>query len=136
MQNVLLDTSPIVAFIDADDANHAACTAFLKHFKGVFYSTEAILTESLHLLGDYFQNQKNCFQLFSRVVRLISADKESLDRSMELMEKYHDIPMDFADATLVTLAEDLQCPEIFTLDRRGFETYRWGHNKVFKIYPA
>lgn len=135
MPNVLLDTSPIVAFIDASDANHAPCSAFFGNFKGIFYSTEAVLTESLYLLSDYYVNQKSCFELFSRVVRLVSADEESLDRTMKLMEKYQDTPMDFADATLVTLAEDLQCPEIFTLDRRGFETYRWGRNRAFKIYP-
>jgi hypothetical protein len=40
------------------------------------------------------------------------------------MEKYSDTPMDFADATLVLLAEALGIEDTLTLDRRGFATYR------------
>src|SRR5581483_3177451 len=37
-----------------------------------------------------------------------------------LTEKYRDIPMDFADATLVALGEELDTDQVFTLDQRGF----------------
>lgn len=40
------------------------------------------------------------------------------------MQRYADTPMDFADATLVLLAERLAIHEILTLDCRGFNTYR------------
>jgi uncharacterized protein len=40
------------------------------------------------------------------------------------MRKYADTPMDFADATLVLLAEAIGVTKILTLDRRGFSTYR------------
>lgn len=49
------------------------------------------------------------------------------------MEKYKDIPMDFADATLVTLAEETGIVEIFTLDKRGFNSYRINGKKPFKL---
>jgi predicted nucleic acid-binding protein len=52
------------------------------------------------------------------------------------MEKYEDIPMDFADATLVSLAEEIDLSEILTLDRRGFSTYRMRGKTAFKIWPA
>ncbi len=47
-----------------------------------------------------------------------------LYEAVSLMEKYADTPMDFADATLVLLAEGLNVHGILTLDRRGFSTYR------------
>lgn len=47
-----------------------------------------------------------------------------LREAVTLMERYADTPMDFADATLVLLAEALDVDEILTLDRRGFSTYR------------
>jgi predicted nucleic acid-binding protein len=43
--------------------------------------------------------------------------------------------MDFADATLVVLAEEIGISEIFTLDLRGFGTYRILSKKTFKILP-
>ncbi len=40
------------------------------------------------------------------------------------MAKYHDLPMDYADATLVALAEETESDWVFTLDQKGFSTYR------------
>lgn len=58
-----------------------------------------------------------------------------LRRAMQLMEKYLDVPMDFAAATLVALAEERKTGEIFTLDRRGFTTYRIHSRKAFTLDP-
>ncbi len=55
---------------------------------------------------------------------LVPQSQESLRRGSELMEKYKDIPMDFADATLVVLAEEMGITESFTLDGKGFNAYR------------
>jgi hypothetical protein len=49
------------------------------------------------------------------------------------MEKYDDTPMDFADATLVLLAEALQVRDVLTLDRRGFSTYRTTKRHAFRL---
>ena len=55
-------------------------------------------------------------------------------RSRALMEKYHDAPMDLADATLVALAETLDQLRVFTLDR-DFEIYRWKGKRTFELLP-
>ena len=47
-----------------------------------------------------------------------------LDEVVSLMERYRDTPMDYADGTLVRLAEALDVFDVLTLDRRGFSTYR------------
>jgi hypothetical protein len=49
------------------------------------------------------------------------------------MKKYANVPMDFADATLVLMADEVAVGEIFTLDERGFRTYRYGRNKRFRL---
>ena len=40
------------------------------------------------------------------------------------MVRYADAPMDFADATLVAMAEALRLRKVFTVDRNDFATYR------------
>ncbi len=60
---------------------------------------------------------------------------KSLQRVAILMEKYRNIPMDFADATLVVLAEELETEWVFTLDRRGFSVYRMRRNRAFRVIP-
>jgi predicted nucleic acid-binding protein len=44
--------------------------------------------------------------------------------------------MDYADASLVALAEELGAPDVFTLDRKGFCAYRWRRRRAFRIHPA
>ena len=53
-----------------------------------------------------------------------------------LMAQYSDTPMDYADATLVLLAERLAVLDVLTLDRRGFSTYRTRSRRAFRIQPA
>jgi hypothetical protein len=57
----------------------------------------------------------------------------SLRAAVALMKQYRDTPMDFADATLVLLAEELGLLDILTLDRRGFSTYRIGRGRAFRL---
>jgi hypothetical protein len=61
------------------------------------------------------------------------AQPDYLGRVVELMEKYSDVPMDYADATLVLLAEQLNVSEIITLDRRGFSVFRFFRDRPFRL---
>jgi hypothetical protein len=54
----------------------------------------------------------------------------------QLMTRYADTPMDFADATLVLIADSLGVTDILTLDRRGFSTYRTAKGKAFRLVPS
>ena len=49
-----------------------------------------------------------------------SAQPQQLLAAVSLIEKYADTPMDFADATLVLLSDEVATTRIVTLDRRGF----------------
>jgi predicted nucleic acid-binding protein len=51
------------------------------------------------------------------------------------MERYDDLPMDFSDATLVVLAEQLGTNIVFTTDRHDFEIYRIKGRRAFAIKP-
>ncbi len=132
---LLIDTGPLVALLNRDEKLHQDCVDFLKGFRGQLLSTEAILTEALYLLGDAWEFQKKCFEFVLAAVQLVPVSVNSLKQTMSLMEKYDDVPMDYADATLVVLAQELDVHEIFTLDRRGFSTYRMSRNRGFTIYP-
>ena len=135
MADLLIDTGPLVALLDSDDQDHEVCVNFFKEYRGKIFSTEAVLTEAVYLLRKNVQYQKNCIQSFIDIVRLFPLSPKLLRQCIDLMGKYQDCPMDFADSTLVVIAEELSCNEIFTLDRRGFETYRWKRNQPFKICP-
>lgn len=136
MRHLLLDTGAFVALLDKDERNHAPCLEFLKTFRGKILTTEPVLTETLYLLSPSVKAQKACVDfILSGGAHLVPQSNESLARAIALMEKYKDTPMDFADATLVVLAEDTGIDEVFTLDKRGFNAYRTHGKKHFTIVP-
>jgi predicted nucleic acid-binding protein len=133
---LLLDTGAFVALVDRDEKRHDDCVAALEKWTGPVVSTEAVLTETLYLVGPTWRAQKTCLEFILRgAFQLIPSSAKSLQRVAVLMERYRNVPMDFADATLVVLGEELETDRIFTLDRRGFSTYRMNRNRAFQIIP-
>jgi predicted nucleic acid-binding protein len=51
------------------------------------------------------------------------------------MARYASLPMDYADAALVAVADALGISTVFTLDRKGFATYRGAGGKRFSVVP-
>ncbi len=136
MRNILLDTGPFLALLDSSEKNHKRCVQFFKEFKGRLLTTEPVLTEVLCLLGPSIKAQRAGIEFILKGgAMLVPQSQESLRRGLELMEKYEDIPMDFADATLVVLAEEMGMTESFTLDGRGFNAYRIHGKKGFRLWP-
>ena len=133
---LLLDTGAFVALVDRSERRHADCVAILEAWHGTIFTTEAVLTETLHLAGPRWAAQKVCMEFVLRgAFSLVPASAASLRRTAVLMDKYHDVPMDYADATLVALGEELGCNRVFTLDVRGFSAYRLDGRKAFEMLP-
>lgn len=133
---LLLDTGAFVALVDRSERLHADCVAVLEQWTGPVVTTEAVLTETLYLVGPQWRAQKVCLEFLLRgAFQLVPSSQASLRRIAVLMERYRNVPMDFADATLVTLGEELDTDLVFTLDRRGFSTYRLNQRTAFQIHP-
>jgi len=133
---LLLDTGAFVALVDRSERAHDDCVAALERWTGPIVTTEAVLTETLYLVGPEWRAQKVCLEFILRgAFQLVPSSHASLRRVAALMEKYRNVPMDFADATLVALAEELESNWVFTLDHRGFSTYRLGQRKAFQMIP-
>ena len=73
--------------------------------------------------------------VYGAATDLVPTTRERAQRTVALMDKYHDVPMDFVDGLLVTLAEERNIRDVLTLDRRGFETYRANGRDRFRILP-
>ena len=54
---------------------------------------------------------------------------------MQMMSKYSDVPMDYAEATLVAAGEALGIRDVLTLDRKGFSVSRYASRGAFRIFP-
>ena len=131
----LIDTGPFVAYVDRTDSAHTRVVASLEAFTGQLATTSAVITEVMYFLSDVDGGPISFAELLlasnTRIAEL--TDPARILVAAQLMNKYSDTPMDFADATLVLLAEDLGVSEILTLDRRGFSTYRTTKGKSFRL---
>ena len=133
---LLLDTGAFVALVDRSEKRHADCVAVLEGWSGRIITTEAVLTETLYLVGPRWPAQKICLEFLLRgAFLLVPPSPASLKRVSTLMEKYQSVPMDYADATLVALGEELGTDRVFTLDHRGFSAYRLNQRKPFRLFP-
>jgi hypothetical protein len=132
---LLVDTGPIVALLSRTDRHHRVMVDTWKSLDDDLVSTEAVLTELTFLLAHDAGAQQACLDLVvSGVIRLAPSDPELVARIAALMERYANVPMDFADATLVAQGERLGIARILTLDS-DFSIYRLGRNRPFTILP-
>lgn len=136
MNACLLDTGPLVALLDRSEPDHNLVREFMAHFRGArLITTGAVITEAFYFLSDV-QNGSASLASFldasAAEVRDVFSP-EALAAAVRLMTKYADTPMDFPDATLVWIAEQLGTDNILTLDRRGFSSFRFGKNRRFKL---
>ncbi|MBT4287479.1 MAG: PIN domain-containing protein [Deltaproteobacteria bacterium] len=131
----MLDTGPWVALIDRSETKHLECVNWFKAYTGSLYSTEAVLTEVLYLLNFSIKAQVAALDFVSKsAVEIVPSNTESLTVCQNLMEKYADLPMDFADATLIALAQETGIRDVVTLDKKDFSVYRVGR-EIFRISP-
>lgn len=132
---LLLDTSALVSVIDRSQKYHPECLATFESWEGTIVSTEAVLTEAVHLLRDAPRGATTCIDFFlGGGATLVPTSIATLERCKALMARYADLPMDYADASLVSLAEDLDARSVFTLDA-DFDVYRIHGRKHFEICP-
>ena len=131
----LCDTGPLVAIIDSNDSAHVQCRAAFGCFSGGLVTTWPVLSESFYMLGKPHLSELLWQFILEGGIEVADSTSAELPRIRSLMARYKDLPMDFADASLVVLGERLKVRRVFTIDRRDFRVYRPRHTSVFEIFP-
>jgi predicted nucleic acid-binding protein len=135
----LTDTGPLVALLNRNDPNHAACAAAAKALpSGPLVTTWPCFTEAMYLLyraAAGYAGQEALWRLVAAGrLMLHTPDDAEVGRMAELMAKYQNVPMDFADASLIAAAEQLGVRRVFTLDR-DFYVYRFADGTAAEVVP-
>jgi uncharacterized protein len=134
----LTDAGPLIAIIDGDEPEHAACLEALDQVALPLVTTWPAFTEAMYLLARAggIKGQRALWRLV-QTDRLVVADlsRSAAERSARLMDQYADRPMDLADATLVAYAEEHGHRTIFTIDA-DFHIYRLRGRHRFETIPT
>lgn len=126
-------TSRLVAQFDPADRMHARCVDTLNGFAETLSTTLPVLTEAFHLLTPASVGAQCLMEFIEEAgMALWHVADAGLTHAFELMHRYANVPMDLADATLVTAAEASGERKVFTMDRKDCAVYgtRRGHRHL------
>ena len=133
----LADTGALLAYLDAADRWHERCRLAFGQFRLPLTTSTAVLTELFHLVGDSPREIDITWKfVHSGALTVAPISDRDLPDIEALMRKYHDRPMDYADATLVHLAQRESLSTVFTIDHDDFDTYRVAGRKRLRILPS
>lgn len=135
---VLIDTSMLLAFAFAKDANHAASSRTLHSLRRERRIVAApVLTELFYMVMVRI-NYMRAVQVFAstratfEVEALTEAD---MSRMQQIMEQYQDAAFDFTDAAIMALAERFNINRVCTFDHRDFSIFRPLHCDYLELLP-
>jgi predicted nucleic acid-binding protein len=123
-KSILVDAGPLIALFDRDDKYHEKIKAFIKDKKWRFVTTVAVLTEVSYMLNFNVNVQIDFFYwVVLKGVILHEIGPDDMLRVVTLTQTYSNVPMDFADATLIIAAEKTGIKSIISIDS-DFDIYR------------
>jgi predicted nucleic acid-binding protein len=134
---MLTDAGPLVALLDRSEDSHARCARVLAGLAQPMLTTWPVFTEAMYLIGRVFgwPGQATLWRLVDRgALQLVELSGDGTTRMRVLMQQYRNVPMDLADASLVTVAEERRLRRIFTLDS-DFHVYRLPRGQRFDVVP-
>lgn len=121
---VLLDTGPLVAYLNRHDRHHEWAVESWKALFDPVWTCEAVISEAVFLLQSDGGDAELVLRLLERqIVRMEFAMDQHRADVIRLLRKYADQPMSLADACVVRMAELADACQVFTTDR-DFAVYR------------
>ena len=131
MPSVLVDAGPLIALADRSDKHHRRISSYLRRFDGRMMTTWPVLAETCHFLPERIQID---FLRWADAggVSLVEMHESALGVLAGWKEKYLDLPMDLADASLIWVAQQTGILDILTIDLKDFSVYRLPNGKAMR----
>lgn len=135
---IIVDTGPLVAVADRDDAHHERCTAWFDSCTDVVVVPAPVVVEVCWLLGRRVGPAAEAAFLASLTAddpRIEPLTSDDYQRSSQLVETYGDLDLGFVDASVVAVAERLGIGTVATINHRDFRVVRPRHRDNFELVP-
>jgi uncharacterized protein len=136
---IVLDTSGLLAAIDAGERAHHRAAAALRQEAGIRSLSPFVLAELDYLLTKRVSSRAARLvldEVTRGVYQLESFTADDIARASEVIDRYASLGIGLADASIVVLAERYGARDILTLDERHFRALRDASGREFRILPA
>jgi predicted nucleic acid-binding protein len=131
-QNVILDTSVLVALINRNDPNHVWSVREWAQLKPPVLTCEAVISETCFLLKRKYLIEAVFEMIEVGAIAIAFNLQEETSNIRVLMGRYESVPMSFADACLVKMSEQISNSTVMTLDS-DFKIYRKRRNEEIPV---
>jgi predicted nucleic acid-binding protein len=129
--SIVVDAGPLIALFDRDDRHHRRAVEFVRTRQLRLITNLPVLTEATFLLRFSIEAQRDLLSWAHRSLEIDQDTSADLPRIIALLDKYRDMPADFADASLVALAERLSVSRVASIDS-DFAVYRLPGKRPFE----
>ena len=136
---IILDTSGLLAAIDASQRHHAAAVAALRAADPPWVLSPFVLAELDYLLATRVGESAEralLSEVGREVYRLESFQSDDITAAERVIAKYAALEIGLADASVVVLAARYGVRDLLTLDERHFRAIRGPGSRPFRILPA
>lgn len=136
---ILLDTSGLLAAIDASQHQHLAAADALRAAEPPWVLSPFVLAELDYLLATRVSvtaERALLAEVGRGVYQVESFDAEGIAAAERVIGRYVDLGIGLADASIVVLAERYGVVDILTLDERHFRALRGPSGRAFRLLPA
>ena len=136
---ILLDTSGLLAALDASEAHHRAAAASLKQAGGPRVLSPFVLAELDYLLARHVSPhvaRSFLAEVADGAYELAPFDADDVSRATDVLDRHADLGLGLADASIVVLAGRHQTVDVLTLDERHFRAISGPHDRPFRLLPA
>jgi len=123
VQSTLVDAGSLIALVDRSDRHHRTVKRFLDDYRGQLLSTWPVLAEACHFMPERAQVRLLRWAAAGGL-NVVEVPESVLSVIADWKEKYRNLPMDLADASLFWVAEQTGIRDILTIDLRDFAAYR------------
>jgi uncharacterized protein len=132
-QPVLIDTGPLIAYLNPNDTHHVWAVNILSDVDLPLLSCEAVMAEAYFLLRRDHLGADALMQLLEDgVIQIPFSLNHEVSALRTLMQRYRSVPMSLADACLVRMSELNREAKLLTLDS-DFLIYRRDRNAIIPV---
>lgn len=135
---VVVDTGPLIAIADCDDAHHHACLDWFDRHHGPVIVPAPVIVEVCWLLG----RRVGPVAEAAFIAGLAGGDPsiealgpDDYQRAAQLVDRYTDMDLGFVDASVIAVAERLKVTTVATINHRDFRVVRPAHIDAFTLVP-
>ncbi|MBV9101427.1 MAG: PIN domain-containing protein [Candidatus Dormibacteraeota bacterium] len=132
----VVDSGPLYAAADEDDADHSAALNALTASNIHLVIPMLVVAEVSYFIGSRLGPPAEArFVAGLTALDVEAPTQDDWSRIAELVDEYGDFPLGGVDASVVALAERLDTPTVITLDRRHFGAVRPRHCQALMLIP-